>query len=223
MTGEQADPLTLDDDALLGQCEVHYYKSSGPGGQHRNKVSSAVRLHHKGCGVSAHGDDSRSQHENKRLALKRLRMNIACQVRRDVDLRAFAVPRDAGVSPATDCAKDDRGRDTLGTRERDARATGDAFAPAAGLPAFVAECMFTPRGRGENAARRLEIGVKDFRFWRVAAFLLDVLQACNGRVGDAAAVVGITTGNFSDLLTGERHLLAAAQGIRKANGLKPLS
>jgi len=174
------DPLALDDDALLSQCEVHVYKSSGPGGQHRNKVSSAVRLHHRGSGVSAHGDDSRSQHENKRLALRRLRMNIACQTRRDLD------------------------------------------DPAA-LPPYIVECMFTPRGRGDNAPRRLEIGPRDHRFWRVAAFLLDVLHARGGRVGDAAAVVGITTGNFSDLLTSDRHLLAAAQGIRKANGLKPLN
>ena len=190
------DPLALDDDALLAQCEVHYYKSSGPGGQHRNKVSSAVRLHHKGSGVSAHGDDSRSQHDNKRLALRRLRMNIACQTRRDLDRQAFATNGD-----------------------NDANGTSG---PAA-LPAYIVECMFTPRGRGANAPRRLEIGVRDFRFWRVAAFLLDVLQACDGRVGDAAALIGITTGNFSDLLTSDRHLLAAAQGIRKTHGLKPLS
>ena len=193
------DPLALDDDALLAQCEVHYYKSSGPGGQHRNKVSSAVRLHHKASGVSAHGDDSRSQHENKRLALRRLRMNIACQTRRDLDKQALI----------------DRG-------------------PAA-LPPHIVECMFTPKGRknappgdcrvppGDTPPRRLEIGPKDFRFWRVASFLLDVLQTCEGRVSDAAALIGITTGNFSDLLTSDRHLLAAAQGIRKANGLKPLS
>ncbi|MCL2701613.1 MAG: peptide chain release factor-like protein [Phycisphaerae bacterium] len=181
------DPLALDDDALLAQCEVHYYKSSGPGGQHRNKVSSAVRLHHRRSGVSAHGDDSRSQHDNKKLALRRLRMNIACQIRREMDRQTFL---DAG--PAS-------------------------------LPAHVAECIFTPRGRGEDAPRRLEIGVRDFRFWRVAAFLLDVLHACGGRMADAAACLGITTGNFSDLLTSERHLLASAQAIRKTNGLKPLS
>jgi len=81
---EGRDLLNLDDAALLQQCEVHVYKASGPGGQHRNKVSSAVRLRHLPTGISAHGDDSRSQHENKRLALVRLRMKIACTLRTPV-------------------------------------------------------------------------------------------------------------------------------------------
>ncbi len=84
--GRIADWLALDDAALLAQCEVHTYRASGPGGQHRNKTSSAVRLHHKPTGISAQGEDSRSQHENKRDALRRLRMNIALQVRRPVQV-----------------------------------------------------------------------------------------------------------------------------------------
>jgi len=76
------DWLAMDDTALLADCDVHIYKASGPGGQHRNKVSSAVRLRHRPSGVTAHGDDTRSQHDNKRLALKRVRMQIALQVRR---------------------------------------------------------------------------------------------------------------------------------------------
>lgn len=179
MTGAD-EYLSLEDDALLRQCEVQVYKSSGPGGQHRNKVSSAVRLVHTPTRVSAHGDDSRSQHENKRLALKRLRMNLAMHLRGAVDT-------------------------------------------SSGPPPFVRECMFQPRGRGPDAAVRLEVGARDFRFWRVAAWVLDVLDARGGRVGEAAAVVGITTGNLSDLLTSERHLLAAAQEIRKRHGLKPLT
>jgi len=76
--------LELEDADLLAQCELHVYKASGPGGQHRNKVSSAVRLRHKPTGISAHGDESRSQHDNKRMALRRMRMNIACRHRREV-------------------------------------------------------------------------------------------------------------------------------------------
>lgn len=79
------DFLGLSDQQLLKQCEVDTYKASGPGGQHRNKVSSAVRLRHKPTGLSAHGDQSRSQHDNKRLAVRRLRATIACQMRAPID------------------------------------------------------------------------------------------------------------------------------------------
>jgi hypothetical protein len=78
--------LLMSDQDLLGQCDVHTYRASGPGGQHRNKVSSAVRLRHRPTGITAHGDDSRSQHDNRRLALRRLRLNFACQLRDQVDL-----------------------------------------------------------------------------------------------------------------------------------------
>jgi hypothetical protein len=173
--------MALDDDALLEQCDVHVYRSSGPGGQHRNKASSAVRLRHRPTGVSAHGDDSRSQHQNKRMALRRLRMNIACQVRRPLD------------------------------------AWGDC------IPAAVASCVFRPRGRGDEARPKLAVGARDQRFWQVAAFILDLLEARRARLSDAAAHLGVSTGNLASFLQSDRHLLTAAQAIRKAHGQKPLA
>ena len=76
--------LSLPDDKLLAQCEIHIYRASGPGGQHRNKVSSAVRLQHRPTGITAQGEGSRSQHTNKRTALGILRMKFACQIRNPI-------------------------------------------------------------------------------------------------------------------------------------------
>jgi hypothetical protein len=76
--------LLATDDALIAQCEVDRYRASGPGGQHRNKTESAVRLRHKLTGVSAIGEDSRSQAENKLHAVRRLRAAIALEVREPV-------------------------------------------------------------------------------------------------------------------------------------------
>jgi hypothetical protein len=85
----RADHLLVSDDALVAQCEVDRYKASGPGGQHRNKTESAVRLRHKPTGVSAIGEDSRSQSENKLHAVRRLRSAIALEVREPVRLEDF--------------------------------------------------------------------------------------------------------------------------------------
>jgi hypothetical protein len=77
-------PACLDDEALLRQCRVNRTRGSGPGGQHRNKVETGVTLEHEPTGVTAQAGERRSQEENKKKALKRLRHNLAVQVRRPV-------------------------------------------------------------------------------------------------------------------------------------------
>lgn len=89
----RADYLLVGDDALIAQCEVDRYRASGPGGQHRNKTESAVRLRHKLSGVSAIGEDSRSQSENKLHAVRRLRSAIALELREPVSLEHYAPSR----------------------------------------------------------------------------------------------------------------------------------
>lgn len=73
--------LDYDDARLLAECAVDLYKASGPGGQHRNKVTSAVRLRHRLSGLHATATESRSQHENRARALARLRRAIALSAR----------------------------------------------------------------------------------------------------------------------------------------------
>lgn len=53
-------------------CRFDYYRGSGAGGQHRNKTDSAVRCTHIASGAVGTAQDSRSQHENKRLAFGRM-------------------------------------------------------------------------------------------------------------------------------------------------------
>ncbi len=74
-------PATLGECELLAQCDVTRGRSSGPGGQHRNKVETKVTLCHGPSGVSAHAGERRSQGENRAVAIFRLRLALASGVR----------------------------------------------------------------------------------------------------------------------------------------------
>ncbi len=75
----QADvhPARLDDEALLRQCTVRRGKASGPGGQRRNKVETAVQITHAPTGATAAASERRGPEDNRRAALRRLRMQLA--------------------------------------------------------------------------------------------------------------------------------------------------
>lgn len=87
-----SDYLRLTDQQLFEQCEMDTFKSSGPGGQHRNKRESSVRLKHVPTGVIAQGVEDRSQHKNRAIALERLRKLIALKVRNMIDLDTYKPP-----------------------------------------------------------------------------------------------------------------------------------
>ena len=71
------DTISLDESEI----DESFVRSSGPGGQKRNKTSSAVRVTHVPTGISAIGEESRSQHENKAAAFERLRHRLAIELR----------------------------------------------------------------------------------------------------------------------------------------------
>ncbi len=61
---------------LKRQVVVETYRSSGPGGQRKNKVETAVRLKHLPSGINVIATEHRSQAENRKLAFERLRERL---------------------------------------------------------------------------------------------------------------------------------------------------
>ena len=69
--------LTMDDAELGRHCVFEFVKGTGAGGQHRNRVYTAVRVRHVGTGLTATDCTERSQLRNRVNALRKLRLRIA--------------------------------------------------------------------------------------------------------------------------------------------------
>lgn len=69
-------PLDERDRKLLSECRVDFFVGPGPGGQHRNKTESAVRLTHLATGLTVTATERRSQHQNLAAAIERLRRRL---------------------------------------------------------------------------------------------------------------------------------------------------
>jgi ribosome-associated protein len=69
--------LPNSDDALLSQCRIETFRSSGSGGQHVNKTDSAVRLTYLPHNIVVTCQETRSQLNNKMRCLEKLRQMVA--------------------------------------------------------------------------------------------------------------------------------------------------
>lgn len=81
MTQTFGHPSALPTEKLLEACRIERLRRSGPGGQRRNKVETGVRIRHQSTGVRAEACERRSQAENQQIALGRLRIHLALEIR----------------------------------------------------------------------------------------------------------------------------------------------
>ena len=65
-------PLPLHLERLARDCDVMPFRSSGPGGQKKNKTETSVRVRHRPTGITRIATESRSQLANRRRALERV-------------------------------------------------------------------------------------------------------------------------------------------------------
>ncbi len=155
-------PAALPDDVLLRDVEESRHRASGPGGQRRNKVETAVRLLHRPTGVACEANERRSLEDNRRTALRRLRRALALERRVVVDVDAFAPSQ----------------------RWRD-RTAGDRLAVSErhpDVPALLAEALDVLAACDDDVgeAARL-LGVKSSRLVRVLQLEPAALAAVNAR------------------------------------------
>jgi hypothetical protein len=136
----------LSDEQLLAQCAVDTYRASGPGGQKRNKTSSAVRIRHEPSGLIVIAEESRSQHENRARALRRLREALFLKLREELPVEGLTAEALAG-RPELRAARNGDGRLDVGRKD-------PRFWPAAGL---VLDALHALEARVAEAAAVLDV------------------------------------------------------------------
>jgi hypothetical protein len=136
----------LSDSQLLEQCAVDTYRASGPGGQKRNKTSSAVRLRHLPSGLIVIAEESRSQHENRARALRRLRQLLYLRLREELPADA-RTPEALWTRADYQDARNRAGRLDLGRKD-------PRFWPAVGV---VLDVLLAGGARVSDAAAALGV------------------------------------------------------------------
>ncbi len=92
MTSTRDSFLELSDAGLLAECKIDCFRGTGPGGQHRNVTDSAVRLKLLSANIVAASARFRSQRQNKNDALKKIRMQLALELRDPPGAAVSATP-----------------------------------------------------------------------------------------------------------------------------------
>ncbi len=82
-------PSMLTEECLLKDVVLDFGRSSGPGGQHRNRKATACTATHIPSDISGEATERRRQSENRKMAISRLRRTLAILLRRPIDIDSY--------------------------------------------------------------------------------------------------------------------------------------
>lgn len=77
--------------SLERDCDIQYFVATGPGGQHRNKVETGVRLTHRPTGIVVTATERRSQRANREAAFERMAAKLE-EMQRPIEPRIPTKP-----------------------------------------------------------------------------------------------------------------------------------
>jgi hypothetical protein len=82
-------PATLAEEVFLKQVTLDFGRSSGPGGQHRNRKATSCTATHIPSDISGEATERRRQSENRKMAVSRLRRTLATLLRCKLNLASY--------------------------------------------------------------------------------------------------------------------------------------
>ena len=163
-------PAALSESTLLRSCEITRTRRSGPGGQHRNKVETAIVIRHKPTGIQAEASERRSQAENKKAAVFRLRLKLAVEYRTCPNS-----PKEAGTETSSTSASEQ------------GEASVKDYLPS---PLWTSRCK---KGM-------ISVATTHTDFPEILAEALDSIWTFNFEIAKAAQTLGVTTSQLVRLL-----------------------
>ena len=110
-----AEIFLTDRASLERDCDIQYFVATGPGGQHRNKVETGVRLTHRPTGIVVTATERRSQYANREAAYERMAAKLE-EMQKPVEPRIPTKPSTASRERRLESKR------RTGDRKRDRRA-----------------------------------------------------------------------------------------------------
>ena len=180
---------------LLAECEVLHHRRRGPGGQHRNKVQTGVEIRHTPSGLVGQASERREQSRNHAIALFRLRVTLALELRCPVD--PLAGPSDLWHSRVTE-----RHAPPPGTRELRSSLHGDS--------------------RPQPARGIVKVNAAHHDYPTILAEAMDVVHACDYDIAQASAWLAVSPSQLIKFLATEPRALPRVNEQRALRKLHPI-